>query len=252
MVSRSVDLNADLGEGLPTDDALLEVVTSASIACGFHAGGPDLMVRVARSAATRGVTVGAHPSYCDREGFGRTDIDLPPETLVATVAYQVGAMRAAAAVAGTTLRFVKPHGALYNRAAVDPAVAAAVVEALGVAGEGMLAVLCPAGSTLAQRAEAEGLPAFFEAFADRAYRPDGTLLSRSEPGSVLTDPVAVGQQAVNLVTQGTVVASDGSTVELSADSICVHGDTPDAVALARVVRNVLEEAGLRVEPFLEA
>ena len=251
-MTRSVDLNADLGEGLPTDDALLRVVTSASIACGFHAGNPELMVRIARSAAAHGVAVGAHPSYCDREGFGRTDMDVPAETLVATVAYQVGAMRAATAVAGTTLRFVKPHGALYNRAAVDPAVAASVVEALGVAGDGTLALLCPAGSALAERAEAEGLPAFFEAFADRAYRPDGTLLSRSEPGSVLTDPDAVAQQALNLVTQGTVIAYDGSTVELNADSICVHGDTPGAVALARLVRNALEQAGLSVEPFIKA
>ena len=251
-MTRSIDLNADLGEGLPTDEALLEVVTSASIACGFHAGGPDLMVRLARAAAARGVAVGAHPSYCDREGFGRTDMDLPPETLVAIVAYQVGAMRAAAAVAGTSLRFVKPHGALYNQAAVDSAVASSVVEALRISAEGTLTLLCPSGSALARRAEAEGVPAFFEAFADRAYRPDGTLLSRAEPGSVLTDPDAVTQQAMDLVTKGTLVAYDGSIVELKADSICVHGDTPDAVELARAVRNALEEAGLSVQPFLKA
>ena len=251
-MTRSIDLNADLGEGLSTDDALLEVVTSASIACGFHAGSPELMVRIARTAAARGVAIGAHPSYCDREGFGRGDMDLPAETLVALVAYQVGAMRAAAAVAGTSLRFVKPHGALYHRAAVDLVVAGSVVEALKIAGDGTLALLCPSGSALARRAEAHGVPAFFEAFADRAYRPDGTLLSRSEPGSVLTDPDAVTQQAMDLATRGTVAAYDGSIVELKAHSICVHGDTPDAVALARAVRNALQEAGLSVQSFLKA
>ena len=198
------------------------------------------------------MVVGAHPSYCDRDGFGRTDMELPAATLVAVVAYQVGAMRAASATAGTRLRFVKPHGALYNRASVDWAVASSVVEAVQIAGEGTLALLCPAGSALAQRAEADGVPAFFEAFADRAYRPDGTLVSRAEPGSVLTDPTVVAEQALRLVTDGSVAAYDGSIIEMRADSICVHGDTPDAIALARAVRNALEEAGLSVEPFLEA
>lgn len=248
-----VDLNADLGEGAPHDDGLLGIVSSASVACGFHAGGPQTMVATARAAAGRGVAVGAHPSYEDRDGFGRTPMDMDAADLVALIAYQVGAMAAAARVAGTEVRFVKPHGALYNRAAVDPVTAEAVVEAVDLSGRSLgagLALLCPAGSEMARRAVQAGVPWFAEAFADRVYTPDGTLMSRSRPGSVMADPDAVARQAVDLVLRGRVTAVDGSQVEVRADSICLHGDTPGAVRLARTVRRALEDSGVAVTAFL--
>lgn len=249
-----VDLNADLGEGAPFDREILEVVSSASVACGFHAGDPATMASTARAAADCGVAVGAHPSYDDREGFGRRHQELPRERLVALVAYQVGAMVAAAAVGGTSVRFVKPHGALYNRAAVDPEVAAAVVEATALAGVsaagGPLALLCPPASHLARSAAASGVPFFAEAFADRRYGPDGSLVSRSHPGSVLTDPLMVAIQAVDLAVRGRVVASDGSEIEVRAHSICLHGDSPGALATALCVRQALEDAGVRIAPFV--
>ena len=248
-VRDSIDLNADLGEGYPTDEALLDLVTSASVACGFHAGDALVMLHTARSAASRGVVLGAHPSYEDREGFGRRDVSLSRDALVAIVGYQIGAMRAVARAAGTELRFVKPHGALYNRASVDEAVADAVAEAVTAAGDGALGLLCAPGSALADASTAAGLRCYLEAFADRAYRPDGTLLPRSEPGAVITDRDAAARQAVWLAREGTVVACDGSSLKIEADSICVHGDSPDAVGVATAVRAALEEAGVAVEPF---
>lgn len=248
-MGRSIDLNADLGEGYPTDEAVLDVVSSASIACGFHAGTPLEMLITARSAASRGVALGAHPSYFDREGFGRRDMDVPPDQLLAILAYQIGAMSSIAAAAGSALTFVKPHGGLYNRAAVDPSTAESVVEAVRLAGKGSLALLCPGGSTLAQKAESEGLPFFLESFADRAYRPDGTLLSRSEHGSVLTDPDLVAERAVRIATEGEVTACDGTVLPMKSDSICVHGDTPGAATLARTIRMALEQAGVAVRSF---
>lgn len=252
----AVDLNADLGEGTPYDAGLLEVVSSASVACGFHAGSPQTMVETAQAALARRVAVGAHPSYGDRDGFGRRPVDMTAPELVALVAYQVGAMAAAAGVAGTTVRFVKPHGALYNRAAVDPGVAEAVVAAVEVAGASIgnrsLAVLCPAGSELARRAEKARLPWFAEAFADRLYAPDGTLTSRSQSGSVIDDPELVARQALDLALRGRVRTSDGVEIEVPAHSICLHGDTPGAFALARAVRWALEDAGVAIAPFLGA
>jgi UPF0271 protein len=249
-VGRSVDLNADVGEGFPSDEAVLELVSSASVACGVHAGDPFVMLKTARAAVSRGVVIGAHPSYWDRDGFGRRDVEPGAEELLATVAFQIGAMRSVAAAAGGSVKFVKPHGALYNRAAVDATVAETVVEAMRLAADAPLALLCPAGSALADRAESEGLTIFRESFADRAYRPDGTLLSRKEPGSVLSDPDAAARQAVQLAKDGSVTACDGSVIRLKTDSICVHGDTPEAVTIARAVREALERAGVAVEPFL--
>lgn len=251
-MGRSVDLNADVGEGYPSDEAVLDVVTSASVACGAHAGDPFVMLTTAIAAAARGVVVGAHPSYWDREGFGRRDLDVPEDELLAAVVYQVGAMKSVADAAGSRLRFVKPHGALYNRAAVDPSVAETISEAVRLAGNGSLALLCPAGSTLADRAERHGIQVFRESFADRAYRPDGTLLGRAETGSVLSDPDAVARQAVRLAMEGTVVACDGSVVGMETDSICLHGDNPNALSLAQAIRHALEEAGVNVEPFIRS
>ena len=249
-----MDLNADLGEGAPHDGRMLEVVSSASVACGFHAGGPQTMVEVARAAVARGVAVGAHPSYEDRDGFGRRDMELAGPDLVALIAYQIGAMAAAAGVAGTTVRFVKPHGALYNRAAADPEVAEAVVDAVALAGRSIgnrsLALLCPGGSEMARRAESSGLPWFAEAFADRLYADDGTLVPRSRAGAVIADPDAVARQAVDLARRSTVATADGSRIDIRADSICLHGDTPGALDLAVAVRRALEDAGVAITPFL--
>ena len=252
MSTGSIDLNADLGEGGPADHDLLQVVTSASVACGFHAGDPQTMVATARRAGAGGVVVGAHPSYPDRDGFGRRSMELDPEHLLAAVAYQVGAMVAAAATVGTRVGFVKLHGALYNRAAVDPATAEAVAEAVRVVGAAagrVLPLLCPPESELAARAGAAGLTVYVEAFADRAYRPDGRLADRSAPGAVITDPEAVAARAVELVRHRRVTAVDGTVIGIEADSICVHGDTPGALQLARAVRRALEDSGVAVRPF---
>ncbi len=246
MTPISVDLNADLGEGGPSDRGLLQLVTSTSIACAYHAGDPLIMLETARAAARSGVAIGAHPSYADREHFGRRPLDLPAERLFADVLHQLGAMAAAAGAAGTRLRFVKPHGALYTAAAADAAVAAPLVEAVGTLG---LALLCPGASEMSRLAQRERVDCFAEAFADRAYSPDGTLVPRTATGSVIGDPAAVVEQALRLVLDGQVVAADGSVVDVVADSICIHGDTPGALALAGAVRQALEEAGVCIRPF---
>jgi UPF0271 protein len=241
-----MDLNADLGEGGPCDRELLEVVTSASVACGYHAGDPSTMIETARTAAGLGVTLGAHPSYRDREGFGRRPLQVSPDQLYADVVYQVGAMAAAAVAAGTTLAFVKPHGALYNQACVDAGVAGAVVRAVATTG---LALLCPHGSQMQRRAAAAGVSCYTEAFADRPYSPDGTLVGRATPGSVIDDPADVAARAVRLARRGEVSAVDGTVLTIPADSLCIHGDTPGAVELARSVRRALHDAGVVLRPF---
>lgn len=242
-----MDLNADLGEGSAADGELLAVVTSASIACGSHAGDPLTMLETARMAAGRGVSVGAHPSYPDREGFGRRALPLPAEELFATIVHQVGAMAAAAAAAGTQVRFVKPHGALYNRAAAEAVVAEPVVRAAAALG---LPLLCPHGSQMQRVAAAAGVTCYTEAFADRAYAADGSLVPRGSAGAVLHDPAAVAEQAMRLARHGEVVATDGSVIPVAADSLCLHGDTPGALGLARSVRRVLEDAGVALRPFI--
>jgi UPF0271 protein len=233
LCAMAVDLNADLGEGMGDDAGLLEVVTSANVACGFHAGDAPTMRRVAALAAERGVAVGAHVAYHDREGFGRRALDVAPDVLTAQVLYQLGALEACCRAAGTRVRYVKPHGALYNTAARDGETAAAVVE--GVRAFGGLPVLTLPACELARRAEAAGLPAVAEGFADRAYEPDGSLVDRATPGAVLEDEEAIAAQAVSLA--GTV------------RSLCVHGDTPGAVAAARRVRAALLAADLPLEAF---
>lgn len=242
-----MDLNADLGEGGPADPQLLDLVTSASVACGYHAGDPLVMLDTARMAASRGVALGAHPSYPDREGFGRRPMRMEADELFATVLYQVGAMAAAAAAVGTSLRFVKPHGALYNQAATDPDVAEPVVRAAASTG---LALLCPYGSAMQRLGTTMGVRCFSEAFADRGYAPDGTLVDRSSPGALIDDPSEVARRAVRLAARREVEASDGSVIRVPADSLCLHGDTPGAVELARSVRRALEDAGMTLRPFV--
>ncbi len=248
-----IDLNADLGESygawsMGDDEALLAVVTSASIACGFHAGDPLTMARTVASAAARGVAVGAHISYRDRHGFGRRFIDVAPDELRAEVVYQLGALAGACRAAGTRLRYVKPHGALYHAITTNAGQAAAVVSALASFDPGLPLLGLP--DTIATRlAAAAGLTTVSEAFADRAYTATGGLVPRDQPGAVLHDPAAVAARVVDLVTTGTVATADGGRVAVRAESVCVHGDSPNAVAMAVAVRSALLAAGVEPEPF---
>ncbi|MET9148011.1 5-oxoprolinase subunit PxpA [Streptomyces sp. NPDC004042] len=248
-----IDLNADLGEGfgrwtLTDDDALLSVVTSANVACGFHAGDPAVMRRVCDLAAERGVRIGAQVSYRDLAGFGRRAMDVPGDELTAEIAYQIGALRVFAQAAGAEVAYVKPHGALYNRTVHDAEQAAAVIAGVRLAG-GELPVLGLPGSQLLAAAGRAGLTAVPEAFADRAYTPEGTLVPRREPDSVVTDEDTVVRRALAFAVDGAVRAVDGSTVTVAARSLCVHGDTPGAARIAARVRTALEAAGVPVGAF---
>jgi len=248
-----IDLNADLGEGfgiwrLTEDEQLLDVVTSANVACGFHAGDPATMRRVCRLAAERGVAIGAQVGYRDLAGFGRRRIDVAPEELAAEVMYQLGALDAFARAVGARVRYVKPHGALYNTAADDPAQAAAV--ASGVAAvDATLPLLGLPNSALATAAADAGLTFVAEGFADRAYTSTGRLVPRTEPGAVYADRAAAVAQAVSIARRRQVAALDGTAVDVPAASVCVHGDTYGAVVLAREIRRTLEDAGIAVAPF---
>ncbi|GLZ53593.1 5-oxoprolinase subunit PxpA [Actinomycetospora sp. NBRC 106378] len=233
-----LDLNADLAEGfgpwpLTDDDALLDIVTSANVACGFHAGDAVTMRRVCARATERGVRIGAQVSYRDLAGFGRRFLDVDPETLTAEILYQVGALRAFG-----TVQYVKPHGALYNAVVHHEAQARAVVDAARAAGD--LPVMALPGGRLLEFAADAGLTTIAEAFADRGYTAAGTLVPRSEPGALLPDTDAVVERAVRLARDGVIVAVDGSEIRVRADSLCLHGDTPEAVGNARAVREALE------------
>lgn len=248
-----MDLNADLGEGfgiwrLGDDEALLSLVTSANVACGFHGGDPSTMRRVCEGAARRGVAVGAQVGYRDLAGFGRRHIAYDFAELRDEVTYQLGALDAFCRLFHTRVRYLKPHGALYHAASTDESQAAAVVAA--VSGyDPELPVLCLPGSTLAQLAVGAGLPVVAEAFADRAYLPNGALVPRGTPGAVITDPEQVAERAARMATERSVVAVDGTVIPCSVDSICVHGDTPGAVSAAELVRATLIDADITVAPF---
>jgi 5-oxoprolinase (ATP-hydrolysing) subunit A len=236
----AIDLNADIGEGfgrwvLGDDDGLMEVISSANVACGFHAGDPSIMRRTCHRAAELGVAVGAQVSYPDLAGFGRRFIDIDPSELIDTVLYQVGALERLASVEGTTVRYVKPHGALYNAIVHHEAQAAAVVEAM-VAHGGGLALLGLPGSIIEGSAQRSGVRFVREGFADRGYSADGRLIPRTAPGALITDVAEVVAQARRLVDAG-------------VESICVHSDTPGAAALAAAVRHAVVSDGLLVEPF---
>ncbi|MBW4716680.1 LamB/YcsF family protein [Saccharothrix obliqua] len=248
-----IDLNSDLGEGfgiwrLGDDDALLDVVTSANVACGFHAGDPSTMRRVCARAAERGVAVGAQVSYRDLAGFGRRFIDADPAELADEVLYQIGALDACARAAGTRVAYVKPHGALYNATVHHDRQAEAVVR--GVRAFGDLPVLGLPGSRLLHHASAAGLRAVREAFADRAYTAEGALVPRGTAGAVLTDTEQVLTQVLRLARRGELVAISGETLTTEVDSICLHGDTPGAVEHARAVREALLGAGVAVGRFV--
>lgn len=249
----SIDLNADLGESfgrweLGDDSALLELVSSANVACGFHAGDPSVLLRTCEQAAQRGVVVGAQVSYNDLAGFGRRFIDMHPDDLMADVIYQIGAIQGLCAAAGTSVRYVKAHGALYNAVVHHEAQAVAVVEAVRRTNP-TLPVLGLPGSILLEAAASVGLQAVSEAFADRGYTAEGTLVPRSEEGALLNDPDQVAARVVALVTTGRLTAADGTEIEVSAESVCVHGDSPGAVAMATAVRSALARAGVHVTPF---
>lgn len=245
-----IDLNSDVGESygawtLGDDTALIPLVTSVNIACGAHAGDPVVMTRTVRMARDHGVVIGAHPGYPDLHGFGRRTMDLAPDELEATLLAQLGALAAIARAASAELRHVKAHGALYNDAARDPERARQVARAVRrFSSEVVLVGL--AGSALLEAGRAEGLATAAEAFADRAYEPDGSLRSRRLPGALLLDPAAAADQALSIVRDGSVVATDGSRLAIRAATVCIHGDTPGAPAIAAAVRGRLLGAGVEI------
>ena len=249
-----IDLNSDLGESLGAwsmgdDAAMLDIVSSANVACGFNAGDPAGILATLKAAQARGVAVGAHVAYPDLIGFGRRAMDVASSDLVADVIYQIGALQGLAQAAGTSIGYVKPHGALYNTIAHDSAQARDVIAAIRAV-DANLALVALAGSPLVRWAQDAGLRVVAEAFADRAYTPQGTLVSRREPGAVLHDSALVASRMLRLVRDGVVEAVDGSLASVQAQSICVHGDSPGAVAMARAVRAALEADGIAVRPFV--
>ena len=244
-----LDLNADLGEGVGDDEAMLDIVSSANIACGGHAGDEDSMRAALRAAKARGVMVGAHPGFPDRANFGRTRMVLPPEELDASVRSQVRTLVELGEEEGWPVRYVKLHGALANMAAEEPAVAALCFAAVEGVVSGM-AILAIDNSAQSEVAEALGFKTFREAYADRAYQAYGLLVSRQMPGAVLHDVTAISEGAVRLAEQGEIVAADGSVIKTAAQSLCIHGDTPDAVEIARAVKAGLAAAGVEIRAAL--
>jgi len=241
----TLDLNADLGEGMSADEALLDIVSSASIACGGHAG-DEVSMRIAlRSALARGVAVGAHPGFADPENFGRRRLLLPPEELDAQVRGQVSRLLELAEDEGVDVRYVKLHGALANMAAEEPAVAMVAFAAV-VGLKRDLGILAIDNSAQVEVADAIGFPVVREAYADRGYLPNGLLVPRSDAGAVLHDPAAIAERAVRLAQHGEIVAVDGTVIPTEARSLCIHGDTPEAVEIARAVRAALEAAGIGI------
>ena len=255
-MTRAIDLNSDLGEGygawkMGDDAAMLGIVSSANVACGFHAGDPLTILATLREAASRGVAIGAHVAYPDRVGFGRRPMDVASAELTADVIYQIGALQGLCTAAGTRVTYVKPHGALYNTIAQDARQAAAVIEGIKAI-DPTLVMMGLAGAPILAQAREAGLATVAEAFADRAYTPAGTLVSRREAGAVLHDPDLIAARMLRLATEGVIEAVDGSPLRLSADSICVHGDSPGAVAISARIREVLIAGGVAIRPFAGA
>lgn len=252
----AIDLNSDLGESygawrMGDDETMLAIVSSANVACGFHAGDPAGIWKIVKAAAEKGVSIGAHVSYPDRVGFGRRDMDVTSGELIADVIYQIGALKGMAAAAGVTVGYVKPHGALYNRIAHDPKQGQAVIDAIKAI-DPTLVLMGLANAPILALAQESGLKTVAEAFADRAYTPDGQLVSRREQGSVLHDTQLIARRMLQLAHEGTLEAIDGSTIKIDAQSICVHGDSPGAVAIAQEIRRAFEAGGITVQSFLPA
>jgi 5-oxoprolinase (ATP-hydrolysing) subunit A len=249
-----VDLNCDAGEGygpwhMGDDEALLEVVTTVNIACGLHAGDPLIMARTVHLAQQRGVSIGAHPGPNDLWGFGRRDVSHErPADLATLVAYQVGALQAVAAEQGAKVASVKLHGSLSSAAALDHGLARAVARTIRAV-DASLVWLVPAGSAMVAAGQSAGLRIAQEVFADRAYDREGNLVSRTVPGAVIDDPAQCAERAVRMVIEGMTTSTDGVRLALRADSVCVHGDTPNAVETARAVRQALQTAGVEVAPL---
>jgi 5-oxoprolinase (ATP-hydrolysing) subunit A len=248
-----IDLNADIGESFGIynvghDDLLLRSITSGSIACGFHAGDPSVMRRTVRAATRAGVSIGAHPGFPDLVGFGRREIHMEPREIADLVLYQVGAISAITRAEGGALRHVKPHGALYNMSVRRGDVAEAIARAVASFDAGLMLMGLP-GSELLSAGARLGLRVAAEGFVDRSYEPDGTLTPRHLSDSVLSEPGRAVERAVRLAREGKVVARDGSTISIKVDTICVHGDTPNAAELAAAVRLGLEQAGITVAPL---
>lgn len=239
---RPIDFNADLGEDCGDDAGVIPWISSASIACGGHAGDARTMAATVRLCLAQGVAIGAHPSYPDRAGFGRRPLDMPLDELLQSIREQVEAIAEIAARAGTRLAHVKPHGALYNRSAVDPELAAAIAQVVRAIDPG-LRLYGLAGSISLSAARAAGLIAVAEAFADRRYRPDGTLVPRSETHAVIDDPGLAAAQVLSLLQSGAIAADDGTRLPLVADTICLHGDRPDAAAFAQGLHRTIRDAG---------
>ena len=247
----TVSLNSDIGEGFGAwsfgdDDALLDVISAANIACGFHGGDATIMRATCEVAVERGVSIGAHVSYDDLAGFGRRFIDVPPATLTNDLIYQFGALQAMARVAGGRVSYIKAHGALYNAAARHIGHATSIADAVAAV-DATLAILCQPGTVFWQLAQSRGLMPLAEVYADRGYTTDGLLVARSEPGALLTDPSEIAERAALMVTTGTVTAISGEVVQLGeVASVCVHSDTPGAAAIARAVREALEGSGVEI------
>ena len=253
-MTRRIDLNADLGEGfgpwpMGSDADMLDLVTSANIACGGHAGDPDTMVATLKLAKARRVVVGAHPGYADLAGFGRRVIPMTEAAITAMVATQIGALLGAATLVGVPVAYVKPHGALGNLAADEPTVAAAIARAVAAISPD-LAVLAISGTALVAEAARSGLRVYSEIFADRAYLPNGRLVPRSLPGSMIDDPAVAADRLLGFLKTGLMPTLDGPALPLAAQSICVHGDSAGAVAMARQVRTALMGAGVTLAPFI--
>ena len=246
-----IDLNSDLGEGAGFDDELLALVTSANIACGFHAGDADTMKRTITAAQSRGVAVGAHPSLFDRENFGRTELAVRPEQVFEAVVYQIGVFQAIAESVGVRPNHIKPHGALYNMAARDAALAEAVVKAVASADRTLL-LFAPNESALASAARNGGLSVVAEVFADRNYLSDGSLVPRTRPDALLHDPEEAAVRVVRMLREGKVTSVDGNDAEIRAETVCVHGDTPDAVKFARALRRHLEKQEVEIRAPVRA
>lgn len=252
----TIDINSDLGESfgpwkMGDDSAVLDIVSSANVACGFHAGDPAGILKTLRAATERGVAIGAHVGYRDLAGFGRRNMDPSSDELIGDVIYQIGALQGLAKAAGTSVTYVKPHGALYNTIAIDARQAADVIAAIRAI-DPTLVLMALAGSPLVEQARTAGLTVVAEAFADRAYTPEGNLVSRREKGSVLHDPDLAAARMVRMVKDGVIEAIDGTLTKIDAQSICVHGDSPGAVAIAQRLRTLLEQSGLTIRPFAPA
>ena len=255
---KCVDINCDMGESfgaytIGMDDAVIAHITSANIACGFHAGDPMVLSRTVRMAAEKGVGVGAHPGYPDLMGFGRRNMACSFEEVRNYVIYQVGAIRAFCAVHGVKLQHVKPHGSLYNMAAENEALAQTIARAVADVDPQLLLVALAGKNAprVREAAAAAGLRVLFEAFPDRAYTPQGTLVSRNKPGAVIKDPETVAGRALMMAAEGSIIAEDGTALALDVDTLCVHGDNPAAVDLAAAIRRTLEESGMEVVPMSE-